>query len=57
MEYSNIDLSFLTDNPIGINENFDQFLQNLHSLVNNHCPQKRMSKKNLKLKNKPWSNS
>ena len=57
MDYSNMDLSFLTDNHNGLNEKFDQFLHNLRSLVNNHCPQKRISKKRMKLRNKPWINS
>ena len=52
-----MDLSFLTDNHIGLNEKFDQSLQNLHSLVNKHCPQKKISKKIVKLRNKPWINS
>ena len=54
MDYSNMDLSFLNDNHIGLNAKFDQFLHNLCSHINNHWPQKRMCKKRLKLRNKPW---
>ena len=57
MDYSYMDLSFLTDNHIGLNAKFDQFLHNLCGLNNNNCRQKRMSKKRLKLRSKPWANS
>ena len=51
-----MDTSFLDDGSQDLNGKFDTFLLNLHNLVNKHCPQKKLNKRALKLKNKPWIN-
>ena len=55
-DYKEMDTSFLDDGSQDLNGKFDTFLLNLHNLVNKHCPQKKLNKRALKLKNKPWIN-
>ena len=56
-DYAEIDTSFLADQSIGLNGKFDNFLLSIHCLIDKHCPQKKLNKKRLKLRNKPWINS
>ena len=56
-DYAEMDTSFLTDQSIGLNGKFDNFLLSIHCLIDKHCPQKKLNKKRLKLRNKPWINS
>ena len=56
-DYADMDFSFSTDKSISLNDKFDNFLFNLYNLVNKHCPQKRLNKKRLKLRSKPWINN
>ena len=35
------------------NYKFDEFLTNVNQLVDKHCPKKKLSKKSLRLRNKP----
>ena len=49
-------MAFLSNASTGIDDKFDNFLLNIHSLINKHCPQKRLNKKQLKLRSKPWIN-
>ena len=53
-EYSESDISYLSDESIDLNTKFDTFLFNLNNLIEKHCPEKRLNKKMLKLRNKPW---
>ena len=55
-DYVERDTSFLVDKSIGLGDKFGRFLFNLHSLINKHWPQKRLNKKRLRLRNKPWIN-
>ena len=48
---------FLDDPNSGLNKKFDTFLLNLHLLVEKHCPKRKLSKKALKLRSKPWINA
>ena len=53
-DYAEIDTSFLADQNINLDGKFDNFLLSLHCLIDKHCPQKKLTKRRLKLKNKPW---
>ena len=55
-EYSKFDISYLKDENTDLNEKFNTFLHNLNNLVDKHCPQKKLNKKMLKLRKKPWIN-
>ena len=56
-DYSDIEKSYLNDKGTDLNAKFDKFLLKLHDLINKHCPKKKLSKKILKLRSKPWINS
>ena len=56
-DYADMDFSFFADNNIFLNDKFDNFLVNLYNLVNKHCPKKRLNKKRLKIRSKPWINN
>ncbi len=53
-DYQNMDFNFLDSEEQNVNSKFNEFLENLNLLVNKHCPKKKLSKKALKLRNKPW---
>ena len=66
-DYSNFDEQKLIDDvvsqpvmfsdlDIDVNRMFDEFHDNLAALIERHAPLKKVSKKNLKLKSKPWIN-
>ena len=40
-----------------VNLKFKIFLHNLYDIVKKHAPLKKLTKKELKLRNKPWINS
>lgn len=53
-EYSELDISYLNDESADLNIKVDTFLLNLDNLIKKHCPKKRLNKKMLKLRKKPW---
>ena len=55
-DYKDVERSYLNDKEIDINRKFETFLYKLHNLVDKHCPKKKLSKKALKLRSKPWIN-
>ena len=55
-EYSELENSYLSDESTDLNTKFDTFLFNLNNLIDKHCPEKKLNKKVLKLRNKPWIN-
>ena len=52
-----MDFEVLNANSHTVNHKFNNFLGNLNQLVSKHCPKKKLNKKALKLRNKPWINS
>ena len=40
-----------------VTEKFDYFYSAVSSCINGHAPKKKLSKKDLKLRSKPWINS
>ena len=55
-EYANHEKSFLSNEGTSLDIKFEKFLLNLQCLIENHCPKKKLNKKALKLRNKPWIN-
>ena len=43
--------------PLDVNIKFDRYLKDLNTLTNKHAPIKRQSRKEMKLKDKPWINN
>ena len=54
--FANLDLNYLTDNALDVNAKFNRFLSSLDELVKAHAPLKKLSKKDIKFRNKPWIN-
>ncbi len=56
-DFNKLNLSYLGYPDIDINEKFNRLLNELTSLSNKHAPITKRSKREMKLKNKPWINS
>ena len=56
-DFENLDLAFLNDGALDINAKFNRFLSVLDELVDTHAPLKKLTKRDIKFRNKPWVNS
>ena len=55
LEMSGFCSGFLNvSDSISVNELFNQFISQIKSIINKHAPLKQMSRKELKLRRKPW---
>ena len=52
-DFNEIEVNYLNNN-LDINKKYDQFLKDITLLVEEHVPTKQCSKKESKLKGKPW---
>ena len=55
-EFNQIDFTYSGDSDLDMNYKFDRFLEGLNILTNHDTPIKRRSRKEIKLKDKPWIN-
>ena len=55
-DFNQIDFNYLENSDSDINSKFDRFLKDLNTLTNKHAPIKKLSRKEKKLKDKPWMN-
>ena len=55
-DFNNIDFKYLDDNQSDINVKFDRFLASVDAIVKKHAPLKKLTRNELKLRNKPWIN-
>ena len=55
-DFNQIDFTYLENSDFDVNNKFDRFLKDLNTLTNKHAPIKRRSRKEMKLKDKPWIN-
>ena len=55
-DFENLDLTFLNNNTLDTDSKFNRLLSILDELVKNHAPLKKLSKKDIKFRNKPWIN-
>ena len=51
-----LNFEYLNENINDVNAKFNRFLDNLNDIVKKHAPLKKLTKKELKLRNKPWIN-
>ena len=51
-----MDFTFLNADDGNVDTKFDNFLGNVNQLIGKHCPKKKLNKKSLKLRTKPWIN-
>ena len=56
-DFNNIIFSHLNENNLNVNDKFDRFFANLNDLVRKYAPLKKLTKNDIKLRNKPWINS
>ena len=56
-DFRDLDLAFLDDNFSNVDSKFNRFLSILQDLVKGHAPLKRLSKSDIKFRNKQWINS
>ena len=56
-DYSNIDWSSLNDQSLSVDHHFDNFYAKTSSCVDSHVPKKKVTKRELKLRTKPWINA
>ena len=56
-DYSLLDWSTLNNSSVSVNDHFDLFYEKTCTCVNPHVPKKRVTKKKLKLRTKPYINS
>ncbi len=56
-DFSNLNFDYLNDDQTNVNTKFNRFLATLDDIIKTHVPLKKLTKKDLKLRNKPWINS
>ena len=56
-DFANLDLTYLDDENSDVNAKFNRFLSDLDELAKTHAPLKKLSKRDVKFRNKPWINS
>ena len=53
-DFANLDLNFLNDSALDVNAKFNRLLSILDELVKTHAPLKKLTKRDIKFRNKPW---
>ena len=56
-DFNSLNFAYLDDNQSNASANFSRFLGNVDEIVKKHAPLKKLTKNDLKLRNKPWINS
>ena len=56
-DFNNLNFEYLNDNQSDVNAKFNRFLANVNEIVKKHAPLKKLTKNDLKLRNKPWINN
>ena len=56
-DFNKIDFDYLENSGMDVDNKFGRVLKDLTSLTNKHVPIKKRSRKEMKLKDKPWINS
>ena len=55
-DFNQTDFTYLENSDLDVNNKFDRFLKDLDTLTKQHAPIVRRSRKEMKLKDKPWIN-
>ena len=55
-DLNSINLDFIDDDMLDVNYKFSKFLKEIYSLSEMHAPIKKLNKKAIKLKTRPWIN-
>ena len=57
IDFNNLDFEYLNANPTDVNAKYKRLLANVNDHVSKHAPLKKLTKRDLKLRSKPWVNS
>ena len=55
-DFANLDISYLNDNALDVNANYNRLLSNIDEAVKTHAPLRKLTKRDIKFRNKPWIN-
>ena len=55
-DFAHLDFSYLNDSNLDVNAKFNRFLSSLDEVVKTHAPLKKLTKRDIKFRNKPWIN-
>ena len=55
-DFANINSSYMNDNNLDVNTKFNRLLSCLDDMVKTHAPLKKLTKCDIKFRNKPWIN-
>ena len=55
-DFASLDKSYMNDSNSDMNTKYNKFLSSLDELVKNHAPLKKLSKRDVKVRNEPWIN-
>ena len=56
-DFNATSLEYLSDSTLDVNDKFNRFLANLNDQVNKDAPLKKLTKKDIKFRDKPWINN
>ena len=56
-DFNATSLEYLNDAALDVNDKFNRFLTSLNDLVSNHAPLKKLTKKDIKFRDKLWINN
>ena len=56
-DFNLINFTYIESSDMDVNKKFDRFLKDLNTLTNEHAPIKKLSRKEIKLRDKPWINN
>ena len=56
-DFNQIDVSYLENSHLNVNNKCSRFLKDLNSLICKHAPSRKRSRKEMELKDKPWINN
>ena len=55
-DFAHLDFTYLNDGNLGVNAKFNRLLSSLDEVVKTHAPLKKLTKRDIKFRNKPWIN-
>ena len=56
IDFANINSSYMNDNNLDVNTKFNRLLSCLDVVVKTHAPLKKLTKCDIKFRNRPWTN-
>ena len=56
-DFNQVDVSYLENSDLDVNNKCSRFLHDLNSFISKHEPSRKRSRKEMKLKDKPWINN